>query len=141
MAVCAHGLVIVFGTTDLDLLIGKGNNLPVVDVQVPLLWGTGKSIFLCEPCLSALRLRHLDLSEQALSATPSEPEILAAIRESKREGVQNQIERLNLKERSLRHACSAGALLLKADLRATQFQWANLEYALFIVVRGGEDLD
>ena len=36
MAVCAYVLVIVFGTTDLDLLIGKGIRLPVVDVEVPI---------------------------------------------------------------------------------------------------------
>ncbi|MEZ5575950.1 MAG: hypothetical protein R3F44_10035 [Candidatus Competibacteraceae bacterium] len=37
MAVCAYVLVIVFGTTDLDLLMG-GNNvkLPVIDVAVPI---------------------------------------------------------------------------------------------------------
>jgi len=37
MAVCAYVLVIVFGTTDLDLLMG-GNNvkLPVIDVMVPI---------------------------------------------------------------------------------------------------------
>ena len=36
MALCAYVLVIVFGTTDLDLLMGKGVKLPVVDVQVPI---------------------------------------------------------------------------------------------------------
>jgi hypothetical protein len=36
LAVCAYVLVIVFGTTDLDLLIGKGVKLPVVDVEVPI---------------------------------------------------------------------------------------------------------
>lgn len=36
MAVCAYVLVIVFGTTDLDLLIGKGIRLPIVDVTVPI---------------------------------------------------------------------------------------------------------
>jgi hypothetical protein len=36
MALCAYVLVIVFGTTDMDLLIGKGVDLPVVDVTVPI---------------------------------------------------------------------------------------------------------
>lgn len=36
MALCAYVLVIVFGTTDLDLLMGKGVKLPVVDVEVPI---------------------------------------------------------------------------------------------------------
>jgi len=35
MAVCVYVLVIVFGTTDLDLLLGKGIKLPVVNVDVP----------------------------------------------------------------------------------------------------------
>jgi hypothetical protein len=36
MALCAYVLVIVFGTTDMDLLIGKGVKLPVVDVMLPI---------------------------------------------------------------------------------------------------------
>jgi hypothetical protein len=36
MAVCVYVLAIVFGTTDLDLLLGKGVRLPVVNVDVPL---------------------------------------------------------------------------------------------------------
>src|SRR5262245_58526108 len=36
LALCAYVLVIVFSTTDLDLLIGKGIKLPVVDVEVPI---------------------------------------------------------------------------------------------------------
>ncbi len=36
MALCAYVLVIVFGTTDMNLLIGKGVKLPVVDVAVPI---------------------------------------------------------------------------------------------------------
>jgi uncharacterized protein YjbI with pentapeptide repeats len=36
MAVCAYLLVIVFGTTHLDLLFGKGIKLPFVDVEVPI---------------------------------------------------------------------------------------------------------
>ena len=37
MAVCAYVLVIAFGTTDLDLLIGKGVKLPVIDVEMPII--------------------------------------------------------------------------------------------------------
>jgi len=36
MAVCVYVLVIVFGTTDLDLLMGRGVKLPVVNVDVPI---------------------------------------------------------------------------------------------------------
>ena len=36
MAVCAYILTIVFGTTDLDLLIGKDVRLPVVNVEVSI---------------------------------------------------------------------------------------------------------
>lgn len=36
IAACAYMLVIVFGTTDLDLLIGKGIKLPFVDVEMPI---------------------------------------------------------------------------------------------------------
>jgi len=36
MAACVYVLVIVFGTTDLDLLIGKGVKLPFVNVEVPI---------------------------------------------------------------------------------------------------------
>ena len=36
IAACAYVLVIVFGTTDLDLLIGKGIRLPFVDVEMPI---------------------------------------------------------------------------------------------------------
>lgn len=37
MALCTYVLVIVFSTTDKDLLVGKGIRLPVVDVEVPIL--------------------------------------------------------------------------------------------------------
>jgi uncharacterized protein YjbI with pentapeptide repeats len=36
LALCTYVLVIVFSTTDLDLLLGKGIKLPVVDVEVPI---------------------------------------------------------------------------------------------------------
>ncbi|AET95060.1 hypothetical protein BYI23_D015500 (plasmid) [Burkholderia sp. YI23] len=46
MALCSYILVIVFGTTDLDLLIGKGIKLPVVDVEVPIVafYGTAPTL-------------------------------------------------------------------------------------------------
>ena len=37
LAVCTYVVVIVFSTTDMDLLIGKGIKLPVVAVDVPIL--------------------------------------------------------------------------------------------------------
>jgi uncharacterized protein YjbI with pentapeptide repeats len=36
LALCAYVLVIVFSTTDRDLLLGKGVKLPVIDVEVPI---------------------------------------------------------------------------------------------------------
>jgi len=36
LALCTYVLVIVFSTTDLDLSLGKGIKLPVVDVEVPI---------------------------------------------------------------------------------------------------------
>ena len=36
IAACAYVMIIVFSTTDLDLLIGKGVRLPFVDVEVPI---------------------------------------------------------------------------------------------------------
>jgi uncharacterized protein YjbI with pentapeptide repeats len=36
MAVCAYNLVVAFSTTDMDLLVGKGIRLPVVDVEVSI---------------------------------------------------------------------------------------------------------
>ena len=55
MALCAYVLVIVFGTTDMDLLIGKGVKLPVVDVD-----GTDRRL---------LRLRALPGRPRALQPT------------------------------------------------------------------------
>ena len=58
MAVCAYVLVIVFGTTDLDLLLG-GNNvkLPVIDVAVPIV-----GFYAAAPYLVVLM--HLNLQLQ-----------------------------------------------------------------------------
>jgi len=36
LALCTYVLVIVFSTTDMDLLVGKGIKMPVVDVEVPI---------------------------------------------------------------------------------------------------------
>lgn len=36
IALCTYVVVIVFSTTDMDLLLGKGVKLPVVDVEVPI---------------------------------------------------------------------------------------------------------
>lgn len=62
MAVCAYVLVIVFSTTDLDLLIGKGVKLPVVDVEVPIVGFYGSA-----PLLIVLVHFNLLLQLQLLS--------------------------------------------------------------------------
>ncbi|MFY9270378.1 MAG: pentapeptide repeat-containing protein [Candidatus Manganitrophaceae bacterium] len=62
LAICAYILVIVFGTTDLDLLIGKGVKLPVVDVEVPIV-----GFYALAPYLLALVHFYLLLSLQLLS--------------------------------------------------------------------------
>ncbi|MCA9181316.1 MAG: hypothetical protein KDA51_07675, partial [Planctomycetales bacterium] len=63
MAVCAYVLVIVFGTTDLDLLMG-GNNvkLPVIDVAVPIV-----GFYAAAPYLVVLMHLNLLLQLQLLS--------------------------------------------------------------------------
>jgi hypothetical protein len=63
MAVCAYVLVIVFGTTDLDLLMG-GNNvkLPVIDVAVPIV-----GFYAVAPYLVVLMHLNLLLQLQLLS--------------------------------------------------------------------------
>ncbi len=76
MAVCAYVLVIVFGTTDLDLLMGGNNvNLPVIDVAVPIV-----GFYAVAPYLVVLMHLNLLLQLQLLSrklfafdaATPAE---------------------------------------------------------------------
>ncbi len=62
MAACSYVLVIVFGTTDLDLLIGKGIRLPVVDVEVPIV-----GFYAAAPYLLALVHLNLLLQLQLLS--------------------------------------------------------------------------
>jgi uncharacterized protein YjbI with pentapeptide repeats len=62
LAICAYILVIVFSTTDLDLLIGKGVKLPVVDVEVPIV-----GFYAMAPYLLVLVHFNLLLSLQLLS--------------------------------------------------------------------------
>jgi uncharacterized protein YjbI with pentapeptide repeats len=62
MAVCAYVLIVVFGTTDLDLLVGKGVKLPVVDVEVPIL-----GFYVFAPYLVVLVHFNLLLQLQLLS--------------------------------------------------------------------------
>jgi len=79
MAVCAYMLVIVLGTTDLDLLMG-GNNvkLPVIDVAVPIV-----GFYAVAPYLVVLMHLNLLLQLQLLSrklfafdaATPAEESV------------------------------------------------------------------
>jgi uncharacterized protein YjbI with pentapeptide repeats len=62
LAICAYVLVIVLGTTDLNLLIGKLIRLPIVDVEVPL---TG--FYLIAPWLLVLLHFNLLFQLQILS--------------------------------------------------------------------------
>jgi len=62
MAVCTYVLVIVFGTTDLDLLMGKGVRLPVVNVDVPIV-----GFYAFAPYLVVLAHFNLLLQLQLLS--------------------------------------------------------------------------
>ena len=234
MGLCLYVLVIVFGTKDLDLLIGKGVRLPIVDVEIPIvgfyliapylvllvhlnlllqlqllsrklfdfdavaqshegiglrdrLHGFPYSYYLVGrpgplvhafwraqsphgsfallmtlivgPLLPlALQVdgewlermvaiaqgapqsmttfsklldekRHLDLHEKVLLAKQPKPEILALIRSGGWQEVLNQLEPINLKARSLRHAQISKAILTGADLRCAQLQGADLSYA------------
>ncbi|ADW17177.1 pentapeptide repeat protein [Desulfobulbus propionicus DSM 2032] len=75
MAVCVYVLVIVFGTTDTDLLTGRGVKLPVINVDVPLV-----GFYAIAPFLVVLvhfnLLLHLQLLSRELfafdAATPQE---------------------------------------------------------------------
>lgn len=62
MAVCAYVLVIVFGTTDLELLIGKDVKLPVIDVMMPIV-----GFYAVAPYIVALVHFNLLLQLQLLS--------------------------------------------------------------------------
>jgi uncharacterized protein YjbI with pentapeptide repeats len=62
MAICAYVLVTVFGTTDLDLLLGKGVRLPVVNVEMPLV-----GFFALAPYIVVLVHFNLLLQLQLLS--------------------------------------------------------------------------
>lgn len=62
IALCAYILVIVFGTTDLDLLIGKVVKLPLVDVEIPIV-----AFYAVAPGLVVLVHFNLLLALQLLS--------------------------------------------------------------------------
>lgn len=62
LALCTYVSVIVFSTTDLDLLIGKGVKLPVVDVEVSI-----KGFYTTVPYLVVLVHFNLLLQLQLLS--------------------------------------------------------------------------
>lgn len=63
LALCAYVLVIVFSTTDTDLLIGKGIKLPIVDVEIPIV-----GFYAAVPYLIVLVHFNLLLQLQLLSA-------------------------------------------------------------------------
>jgi uncharacterized protein YjbI with pentapeptide repeats len=62
MAVCAYILLMVFSTTDLDLLVGKGVKLPLIDVEVPIV-----GFYIVAPFLVLLVHFNLLLQLQILS--------------------------------------------------------------------------
>jgi uncharacterized protein YjbI with pentapeptide repeats len=62
VAICAYVLVVVFGTRDLDLLIGKSVRLPVVDVEVSIV-----GFYTLAPFLVVLVHLNLLLQLQLLS--------------------------------------------------------------------------
>jgi uncharacterized protein YjbI with pentapeptide repeats len=75
------------------------------------------------------RLRFLDLNEQVILAKPAKPGLIAQLGEGdpqKMEEALKQVERVKLRERSLRHASFAWALLPRADLRGAHLQGADL---------------
>lgn len=76
MALCAYLLVIVFGTTHRDLLIGKGIKLPIVDVQVPLV-----GFYATAPFLLVLTHFNLLLQLQTLSRKLYSIDFTASLRD------------------------------------------------------------
>ncbi len=62
MAVCAYNLVVAFSTTDMDLLVGKGVTLPVVDVEVSIV-----AFYVIVPYVIVLMHFNLLLQLQMLS--------------------------------------------------------------------------
>ena len=85
LAACVYVLVIVFGTTDLDLLIGKGVKLPFVNVEVPIV-----GFYVFAPYILVLvhfnLLLQLGLLSRKLHAFDS-----AASREEKVGGIRDQL--------------------------------------------------
>ncbi len=74
MALCAYVLVIVFGTTDMDLLIGKGVQLPVVDVTVPIVGFYAFAPYLVVLVHFNLLLQLQLLSRKLYALDPAAPE-------------------------------------------------------------------
>jgi uncharacterized protein YjbI with pentapeptide repeats len=62
MAACAYNSVIVFSTTDMDLLVGKGVKLPLIDVEVPIV-----GFYVLAPYIVVLMHFNLLLQLQMLS--------------------------------------------------------------------------
>jgi uncharacterized protein YjbI with pentapeptide repeats len=62
MTVCAYILVVVFSTMDMDLLVGKGVRLPVIDVDVPIV-----GFYITVPYIVVLMHFNLLLQFQMLS--------------------------------------------------------------------------
>jgi uncharacterized protein YjbI with pentapeptide repeats len=64
MAACAYNLIVVFSTTDMDLLVGKGVKLPLIDVEVPIV-----GFYVIVPYIVVLMHFNLLLQLQMLSRT------------------------------------------------------------------------
>ena len=74
MALCAYVTVIVFGTTDLDLLVGKSVTLPFLNVAVPILGFYAAAPFLVVLAHFNLLLQLQFLSRKLYAVDPSSPE-------------------------------------------------------------------
>ena len=86
MAACVYVLVIVFGTTDLDLLIGKGVQLPVVNVEVPIV-----GFYVLAPFILTLVHFNLLLQLQLLSRKLHAFDSAAAPEESEIGGLRDRL--------------------------------------------------
>ena len=67
IAACAYVIVIASGRTDMDLLVGKGIRLPIIDTEVPII-----GFFAAAPWILVIAhfnlLLHLQLLARKLSA-------------------------------------------------------------------------
>ena len=83
MAVCAYVLVIVFGTTDLELLIGKGVKLPVIDVMMPIVvfYGVAPYIVVLVHFNLLLQLQLLSRKLYAFDAAAPEEDRIGGMRD------------------------------------------------------------